>query len=42
MNEADGMKNRFTVEGGGKRLVRPFRGKNSGNILVAFYRPLPM
>ena len=25
MNEAVGMKNRFTMYGGGKRLVRPFK-----------------
>ena len=42
MNEAVGMKNCFTMDGGGKRLVPPFKNNISGNILVAFYQKLPM
>ena len=42
MNEAVGMKNNITMDGGGKRLVRHFKGKSSGNVLVLLYRQLPM
>ena len=42
INEAVGMKNNITIVEGGKRLVRPFKGNISGNILVAFYQQLPM
>ena len=42
MNEAVCMKNRVTLNGGGKRQVKKLKGKSSGNVLGVFYRLLPM
>ena len=45
MNEAVCMKNRVSSNGGGKRQVQKFKsskGMSSGNVLVVFYRQLPM
>ena len=42
MNEAVCMKNRVTLNGGGKRKAKSSQGKSSGNVLGVFYRLLPM
>ena len=42
INEAVFMKNCVTMNGGGKWLVHPLKGKSSGNVLVVFYMQLPM
>ena len=42
INEAVSMKNRVTLNGGGKRKVKSSQGKSSGNVLGVFYRMLPM
>ena len=42
MNEAVGMKNHFTMDGRGKRVVCRFSRKDFGNALVLFYWQLPM
>ena len=36
MNESVCMKNRVTLNGGGKRQVKSSKGKSSGNVLVVF------
>ena len=42
MNEAVGMKNRVTMDGGGKELVLHSKGNSSGNVLISFSWQLPM
>ena len=42
MNEAVTMKNRVTLNGGGKRQVKKFTRQEFLNVLDVFYRLLPM
>ena len=42
LKEAVGMKNSFMMDGGGKRVVCPFRGKSYGNVFFVLYSQLPM
>ena len=42
MNEVVGVNNRFTMDGGGKRLVRPFRRQDFWKFICCIYWNLHM